>query len=67
LQFLLQAASPETFGYTLLRFTKYSGDQIKEDEMGELYSTRGRDEKYKFWLENPKEKDHSEDLGEEGV
>jgi hypothetical protein len=36
-------------------------------EMGGQCNTHGRDEMYtKFWLENLKERDHSEDLGADG-
>jgi len=62
LQFSLQAASPETFEYTLVRFTKYSSDQMKEAETGGAYSMHGRYEKcvqyfgWKTW------RDHFEGL-----
>jgi hypothetical protein len=36
---------PETYGYTLLRFTKYhKDDEVKEVEIGEGRSTHGRGE-----------------------
>jgi len=52
--------------HKFVRFTKcYYGDQIKEDEMGGLYSTYGWDEKWmqNGWSGNLKGRDHSEERG----
>jgi hypothetical protein len=41
--------------------------EFKEYEMGGACNTHGRDERQaKFWSENLKGKDHSEDLGVDG-
>jgi hypothetical protein len=52
-----------------VHFAKYyEGDQVKEDPMGRICSTRGSYEKLirKFWSENLKGRDHLEDLGVDG-
>jgi hypothetical protein len=44
------------------------GDQIKENEMGRICSMHKseREEHIKFWLRNPKGRDHTENLGIDG-
>jgi hypothetical protein len=43
----------------------YYGDQIEEDERGRACRMQEREMKnaYKFWLENMKGRNHSENLG----
>jgi hypothetical protein len=46
----------------------YSGDQIKNNEMGEARSMYGeRRDAYRFWCGIPRERDHLEDPGIDGT
>jgi len=43
------------------------GNQVKEDEMRDSCNIDWGDEKYWVWSENQKGRDHSEDLGTDGM
>jgi regulator of replication initiation timing len=52
----------------LLRLNRhYSGDETKEDEMGEHVARMGEMRNTIFWLENQKGRVHLEDLGLDGT